>query len=147
MRFLSILSVSVLLSSCSKFTVAQFHLRDRQMAIQNVDAIKAETKYRFGNAVSSQEYRDKLGQYYVCRWSTSIADDQRGTVVVELNYRQAKTGQEIQSKSQEVSARKGKVEFAITGDEYLQRGKVLAWQAEVKQNGRVLASEQSFLWE
>jgi hypothetical protein len=40
----------------------------------------------------------------------------------------------------------GTAEFAVTGDDYFIKGKVLAWRASISRGGREIASEQSYLW-
>jgi len=36
--------------------------------------------------------------------------------------------------------------FQVTGDDYLQYGRVLAWRANDSRGGRVLAEKRSYLW-
>jgi hypothetical protein len=46
------------------------------------------------------------------------------------------------------SAAKGsfKSEFDIIGDDYLDDGAITAWRAVLIENGRIVALNQSFLW-
>lgn len=39
-----------------------------------------------------------------------------------------------------------KSEFQIIGDDYEQDGQVTAWRAVLIENGRIVAVNQSFLW-
>jgi hypothetical protein len=39
-----------------------------------------------------------------------------------------------------------KSEFQIIGDDYEQDGKITAWRALVIENGKIVALNQSFLW-
>ena len=34
----------------------------------------------------------------------------------------------------------------MTGDDYLQYGRVLAWRAQLIENGRVVSERRSYLW-
>jgi hypothetical protein len=43
--------------------------------------------------------------------------------------------------------RSGKVEFKVTGDNYLENGRVLNWRVELYEGDVLLAHQQSYMWE
>jgi len=64
-----------------------------------------------------------------------------------LKYRQAKTGAKILRKSITRAETSGTTHLNVNGDAYSKNGRILSWMLELKQSGKILATEQSYLWE
>ena len=102
---------------------------------------KARVNY---GALTNEDRRERVGQYFTFFWRTSRQAD----VTVRFEYRQAKLGSYVQAREIEYPAAKGsnKTEFNILGDDFLGEGAVTAWRAIIIENGRIVALNQSFLW-
>lgn len=109
--------------------------------------VRMETLRRLHGAVTAVERRDRLGQYYTLIWNDPAGVGQ-GEVEVVFQYQQGASASQVKrmSKKFPASDASGTVEFAVIGDDYLTRGKVLTWKATVLRGGREVASKQSYLW-
>ena len=67
---------------------------------------------------------------------------------MRFEYRQANLGSYVQARELVFPGAKGscKAEFNIIGDDYFEDGRVTAWRALVIENGKIVALNQSFLW-
>jgi len=107
-----------------------------------------EKSRRLRGAVSLEERRGRLGQYYTLIW-----DDAKGAgtgeVEVIFQYQQGATASLVKRMVRDYppATRHGKAEFAIIGDDYFKNGKVLAWKATLQRGGKVIATKQSYLWQ
>jgi len=130
-------------------TVRQFQLRD-QVTSQGGDEpmVRMEKLRRLHGAVSMEERRQRLGQYYTLTWQ-DLKGAGSGPVEVLFEYQQGGTASEIKQMRElyPAEATEGVVEFAVIGDNYFDNGKVLAWRASVSRGGEEIASKRSFLWE
>lgn len=107
-----------------------------------------EKSRRLHGAVSMEERRQRLGQYYTILWSDP-AGVGRGEVEVRFEYQQGATGSRIKRVVRRFPAAKsgGTFEFAVTGDNYFQGGRVLAWKTTLLRGTSELATRQSYLWQ
>lgn len=130
-----------------KLEVKQFHLRNEALAATEAPMVRMETLRRLHGAVTAVERRDRLGQYYTLIWNDPAGVGQ-GEVEVVFQYQQGASASQVKrmSKKFPASDASGTVEFAVIGDDYLTRGKVLTWKATVLRGGREVASKQSYLW-
>jgi hypothetical protein len=107
-----------------------------------------EKEHHLHGAVSMEERKQRLGQYYTALWN-----DPKGygtsPVQVVFEYRQGGTGSLIKIQTQEFPAASGDgvAEFSVIGDDYIKNGKVLAWRARVLRGERQIGSKQSYLWD
>jgi hypothetical protein len=128
--------------------VKQFQLRDQKTAPGDDPMVRNEKQRRLHGAVSMEERRGKLGQYYTLVWHDP---EGAGTGPVELvfQYQQGATASRVKrmAKTFDSGEASGEAEFAIIGDDYFKNGRVLAWKATVTRGGRVLATRQSYLWQ
>ncbi len=110
--------------------------------------VSMEKERRLRGAVSMEERRQRLGQYYTLLWQDA-AGAGRGEVEVVFDYQQGGTGSRVKRMSKKFSAADaaGAAEFAVIGDDYFTGGRVLAWKATVLRGGRELAFRQSYLWQ
>jgi len=110
--------------------------------------IRMEKERRLRGAVSMEERRERLGQYYTLLWHDPDGADP-GAVEVVFQYQQGATASRVKrlTKTFAASAVAGSAEFAVIGENYFDGGKVLAWKATVLRGKRVLATRQSYLWQ
>ena len=128
--------------------VKQFMLRDEQRSSDDEPMVRMEKSRRLRGAVSMEERRQRLGQYYTMMWSDP-AGVGSGEVRVRFEYRQGATASRVKFMDKTFSAddAEGVADFAVIGDDYYENGRVLAWQATVTRGGRDIARERSYLWE
>ncbi|MES2924103.1 MAG: hypothetical protein V4819_21305 [Verrucomicrobiota bacterium] len=147
----SLLAV-LLLGACAgprqALVVKQFQLRDQDTRSTDEPMVKMEKGRRLLGAVSMEERRGKLGQYYTLLWNDPAGVGQ-GEVEVMLQYQQGATASRVKRmvRSFPASDSQGSAEFAIIGDDYFKGGKVLAWKATLRRGKREIASRQSYLWQ
>jgi len=108
------------------------------------DMIRFERARANFGAVTQQDRRERWGHYYTFFWRTKRPAD----LTIRLEYRQQNLGSHVQAREMHYPAAKGsmKSEFQIIGDDYEHDGKVTAWRAVLIENGRIVAVNQSFLW-
>lgn len=96
-------------------------------------------------AVDATEIARRNGNYYNFFWRTS----KRSDITVRFEYRQAGLGNYVMAQEryypQALGSRKSP--FEVTGDDYLEFGRVTSWRALLIVNGRIVALRQSFLWQ
>lgn len=141
----------LLLSSCAgdreTISVKQFIIRDQGLSQGDDPMVRQEKLRRLYGAVTMEERKEKLGQYYTVIWNSpaTVGADRE----VRFDYLQAGSGSRIKTTRRQLSSElaKGKEEFAIIGDDYFKNGRVLAWKASYVAGGKTIASKQSYLWE
>lgn len=152
MRSLFSLLAVVFLGACAgpqeALKVKQFQVRDQKRELGEDPMLRMEKERRLLGAVSMEERRQRLGQYYTLQWSDPAGVGQ-GDVRVVFLYQQGATGSLVKRMTRDFSSStaEGVVEFAVIGDNYFKGGKVLTWKATVSRGGRELASKQSYLWQ
>ena len=127
--------------------VKQYVLRDQTRNINDEPMVYMEKERRLRGAVSMEERRQRLGQYYSILWRDP-AGAGRGPVEVVFQYQQGATASLVKHMSKKFPATDtdGKAEFAVIGDNYFKGGKVLTWKATLRRGDRELASRQSYIW-
>ncbi len=100
-------------------------------------------RINFG-AVTQIDRQQRYGHYFTFFWRT----DRTADLTVRLEYRQESLGALVQAREIAYPQVKGskKTDFAIIGDDYLEDGKITAWRAVLIENGKIVALNQSFLW-
>lgn len=141
----------LLLGSCADppeiLVVKQHLLRDQTRDSDEEPMVRMEKERRLRGAISMEERRQRLGQYYTVLWSDPNGGGQ-GPVEVVFEYRQGASGSRVKrmTKSFPASDVRGTAAFAVAGDDYFTNGRVLAWQAKVLRGGTELAAKRSYLW-
>jgi hypothetical protein len=137
------------LASCAgprpPLEVKTFKVLDVKIDSSADPMVRGEKQRRLYGAVSLLEQRERLGNYYTVLWQDPAAP---GEVEVLFEYQQGGTASRIlrQVRRFPATAASGEAEFAIIGSNYLEHGRVLAWQITLSRGGRVIASERSYLW-
>ena len=148
MKHLLLLAVC-LLAACSPSTeplvVKQFTLRDQDVEVFDDPMVQNEKLRRLYGAVSMEERKARLGQYYTVLWS----DPDTAGLKREIRFQYRQGGSRIKTMTRSLSACQstGKEEFSIIGDDYFKNGRVLAWKIDFTAEGGTIASKQSYLWE
>lgn len=141
----------LLLGACAgpakPLEVKQFHLRDETLTSSEEPMVRMEKLRRLHGAVTALERRDRLGQYYTLFWNDPAGVGQ-GEVEVVFQYQQGASASLVKRMTKKFPAgdAAGTVEFAVIGEDYFTRGKVLTWKATLLRGSRELASRQSYLW-
>ena len=149
MKILSIAILSVLIIGCAKTTdplvVKQQTVRDQSMEKENDPMLSHEKNRRLYGAISMEERRQKLGQYYTILWQADAGANKE----VLFEYQQAKSGSLIKTMKRQLDAgaRSGKEEFTVIGDNYFDNGRVMTWKVSLIVDGQTISSKQSYLWE
>lgn len=147
-----ILLAAFVLGACAgrkdALVVKQFQLRDQVRDLGDEPMVRMEKERRLRGAVSMEERRQRLGQYYTLLWQDPAGVGE-GPVEVVFQYQQGATASRVKRMTREfpASAADGVAEFAVIGDDYFTGGRVLTWKATVFRGGRQLASRQSYLWQ
>jgi hypothetical protein len=150
-RHFLFLLAAIALGACAgppeTLVVKQFVLRDQERNLDEDPMVRMEKSRRLYGAVSMTERRQRLGQYYTLVWHDSEGAG-KGAVEAVFEYQQGGSASRVKRMSKFFPAAdaSGIADFAVIGDAYLTGGKVLAWRASVKRDGRELASRQSYLW-
>jgi len=150
-RFLAGISAVTLLAACQGGPdtaiqrVDYFHLKALQTERTDNPMINHQPRQFLHGAISQEERRARLGNYYTVRWAV---DDRSLPVTLRFEYRQANVGSEVREQTVTINqiSRTNKTEFQVTGDDYLSDGRVLAWRLSLEQDGVILGQESSFLW-
>jgi len=144
--------LALLLANCAgtndALLVKQFQLRDQTTQGGDDPMVRMEKLRRLHGAVSMEERRQRLGQYYTLIWEDPEGVG-KGPVEVVFEYRQGGSASEVKRMSEIFAATEGRgtVEFAVIGDNYFDNGKVLTWRASLCRAGEEIASRKSFMWE
>jgi hypothetical protein len=107
-------------------------------------SIPFEQKHYLFGAVSDEDREARRGNYYSVFFRTA---DRTTPVRARFAYRQSSTGFKVYVQEADVDPRAGVVRFAVAGDEYRQRGRLLGWQVTLTQNGHLLGQRKSYLWD
>lgn len=107
-------------------------------------SVEFERKRALYGAITPSDQRERYGNYFTFYWEAR----RRADVTVRLEYLQQHLGPEVQRKDERVTGAFGpqRNRFQVTGDDYLQYGRVLAWRALLIENGRVVSERRSYLW-
>ena len=108
-------------------------------------SIMFERQYRLWGAVTKLDRRQRYGHYFDFFWRAKRA----APITIRLEYRQEKLHAHIQA--QEISYPNAhgplKTEFRVTGDDYLDDGRVIAWRCLLIEDGKVVAETRSYMWD
>lgn len=128
-----------------EFRKTKIYLHDPLLQKPTINQMLAFERLRanFG-AVSHYDRQQRYGHYFTFFWRAS----RKANVTFRLEYRQENLGSYVQAQEKQYDGAKGtmKSEFTVTGDDYREDGRITAWRALLIENGRIIALNQSFLW-
>ena len=120
-------------------------LQDPQVenSFQHPSLMFERARTNFG-AVNQYDRQQRFGHYFTFFWRAQRAAD----LTVRLEYRQEKLGSHVQAQELHYDNAKGsyKTHFNVIGDDYNQEGRVTAWRVILIEKGKIVALNQSFLW-
>lgn len=121
-----------------------FHNDPRTLRPTTSEPVQFERLYHMWGAVDLPEIHAKTGQYFSFYWRAG----KRADVRVRFEYRQAGTGNSVSAQEIAYAGAKGsyRSRFEVTGDEFEEFGRVVAWRVLLIVEDRVVAFRQSFLW-
>lgn len=143
-----IIVLAFVLASCGgtpdALVVKSFTLRDQDTAVESDPMVQNAKMRRLYGAVSVEERKQRLGQYYTVLWNADAGLDKE----IIFQYQQGKSGSRIKRMTRTVPAGtpEGSQEFAVIGDDYFDNGRVLAWKMTLKAGGEVISTKQSYMW-
>ena len=133
------------LDDAFQFRKTKLFLHDPQFHKPTIDPMISFERQRanFG-AVNTYDRQGRYGHYFTFFWRAK----RRADVTLRLEYRQENLGAYVQAREIAYQAAHGtmKSELQVVGDDYLTDGRVTAWRAVLIENGRIVALNQSFLW-
>ena len=128
-----------------QFRKTKLFLNDPQFYKPTIDPMISFERQRanFG-AVNNYDRQERYGQYFTFFWRAK----RKANVTLRLEYRQQNLGAHVQAREILYQEAQGtmKSDFQVIGDDYVEDGRVTAWRAILIQNGRIVALNQSFLW-
>lgn len=145
------LLATLLIAACAPsgpLEVTSHIVRDEQHDGGGDPMARNEKLRRLHGAVSMEERRNLLGQYYTLRWHDSEGAAQ-APASITFEYQQGATGSQVKTIRRDFphDLTAGTTEIAIIGDDYFQGGRVLAWRATLRRGERVIATRRSYLWQ
>ena len=102
-------------------------------------------RYRFNyGAITPRDNDEITGNYLTFFWWAH----EKADVTIRLEYRQAALGDYTMAQELYYPGADGsyKSDFRVTGDEYLEHGRVTEWRVLLIVDGRIAAFRQSFMW-
>ncbi|MEY3394934.1 MAG: hypothetical protein RL346_1170 [Verrucomicrobiota bacterium] len=149
MKILSICVCCILSIGCAK-TSAPLVVKIQTIRDQKIDKggdpmVMHEKSRRLYGAVSMEERRQRLGQYYTVLWNFEGGAKRE----ILFEYQQGKSGSLVKTIRRELKAstHSGKEEFSVIGDNYFENGRVLCWRVSLIADGKTVSTSQSYLWE
>ena len=152
MKCIICLLAALFLPACSgtpeSLVVKPFLLRDQDRDASLDPMLRMEKERHLRGAVSMEERRQRLGQYYSMQWHDAKGAG-TGEVEVVFQYQQGGSGSRVKRMSKTFPAgdSKGVAEFAVIGDDYFEGGRVLAWKVTLSRGGREITNKRSYLWQ
>jgi hypothetical protein len=145
---LSVLLPMACAGSREELTVKQFQLRDVRDTAGDDPMVRNEKLRRLHGAVSMEERRQRLGQYYTVLWEDPAGVDD-GEAELVFEYQQGATASLIKRMVRrfDASQASGVAEFSVIGDDYFKSGRVLTWKVTLRRGSRLIATRQSYLWQ
>jgi len=131
--------------------VDKFTLRSIKIEDSSQGMVRGEQQKRLYGAVSIEDHKQRIGQYYVVSWdlrNQKKITDWNGQAQLVFRFKQASTGSKVHtlSKLYPTEIKKGKWEINNIGDEFSENGRILAWRADLIYGGQAIASRESYLW-
>lgn len=149
-RFAKLLGplAAVLLVGCGSpmLDVRPTHLRNLEVEDSEQPMIRGDQRRLLYGAIGVREQEQRLGHYYVVLWNEDSGGEPAKVV---FEYQQAATASRVlrQEQTFEPGLTEGRAEFRVTGEDYLEGGRVLAWRCRLFRGDREVASRHSYLWE
>lgn len=128
-----------------EFRKQQLFFNDpRTYALTTSETVRVLRMQKNFGATTPRDIDEVTGNYFSFFWRTR----QRADVTVRLEYRQAALSNFVLAQERYYPEALGSFQsdFQVTGDNYLENGRVTAWRALLIVDGRIVALSQSFMW-
>jgi hypothetical protein len=128
-----------------KFRKQDLFFNDPRTYVQTVSETMRFYRMRIDYGVVTPRDQDEVtGNFFTFFWWAH----RRADVTVRLEYRQAALGDYTMAQERYYPNASGsyKSDFRVTGDEYLEHGKVTQWRVLLIVEGRIVAFRQSYMW-
>jgi len=108
---------------------------------ETIRFLRMQTDY---GVITPRDYDEVTGNFLSFFWRAQ----ERADVTVRLEYRQAALGDYVIAQELYYPNASGsyRSDFRVTGDEYLEHGRVTEWRVLLIVKGRIVAFRQSFMW-
>lgn len=108
------------------------------------EAANFERVRTYWGAIETYELARRNGNYYNFFWRAKNTSD----VTVRFEYRQAALSNYVMAKERYYPGVRGsrKSPFEVTGDEFMESGRVTAWRVLLIVDGKIVALRQSYMW-
>ena len=108
------------------------------------EAAAFERARTYWGAIDYREMAERNGNYYNFFWRAKNRSD----VTVRFEYRQAGVSNYVLAKERYYPGVRGshKSTFEVTGDEFLESGRVTSWRVLLIVDGKIVAMRQSYVW-
>jgi hypothetical protein len=95
-------------------------------------------------AIDAQEIAARNGNYYNFFWRSKNTAD----VTVRFEYRQVGLENYVMARERYYPGTRGsrKSTFEVTGDDYLENGRVTSWRVLLIVDGKIVGMRQSYVW-
>jgi hypothetical protein len=115
-----------------------------KVASRTDPSVAFERNYRLYGAVTALDTRQLYGTYLDFFWRAPRDSD----VKIRFEYKQENLHAFVQAREVHYPHARShnRTEFAIIGDDYADDGRVIAWQALLIADGRIVAVTRSYLW-
>lgn len=149
---LSAIATAALAAACANpqpLRVNSHIVRDQVHDTGSIDPMARNEKLRrLHGAVSMEERKQRLGQYFDVHWHHPEGQHQ-APVTITFEYQQGATASKIKTIRREFPAElaHGHTEIAIIGDDYFDNGRVLAWRTTLRRGNETIATRRSYLWQ
>lgn len=116
--------------------------RQRVTTSEMIDFERQRANY---GAILTADRLARYGYYYTFYWRTK----RPANLTLRFEYRQEKLGAHVLAQEIPYPDAKGSYQskFQVIGDDYGDEGRVTAWRALLIENGKIVALNQSFLWD
>lgn len=135
----------LVLDDAYEFRKARLFLNDpRSYEFTRSEPMAFHRRYLNWGAIDNYDFDERTGNYMDFYWRTS----KRSDVTCRLEYRQANLGNTVLAQEIHYPNARGsyKSSFRVTGDDFIENGRVTAWRALLIVDGKIVALKQSFMW-
>lgn len=122
--------------------VDDFKINKTDLVPNEAAMVRGDQRYVLYKKVSNVEQKEALGHYLGVRRKN---DSTEASVIIY--YRKSSAGSQVFSDSSDLTVGEKKHIFKFIGNEFENEEKLVSWRIDLVENGEIISSEQSYLWE
>lgn len=122
--------------------IDHFKLSSAGTTGRNAEMIRGDQNYVLYGKLTNNERDSAIGHYIGVRRKKS-----NKPAVVKLEYQLSNTGSQKHSNSHSFLKNESYHEFKFLGSSYLKSQRIVTWKISLLENGIVVDSQHSYLWE